>query len=247
MAGIQGVFNSATGFIKNNAPTIITGTSIIGLVATAVLSAAATPKALDILLEHEEKIKPIDAVKLTWKCYAPAIVVGGLTIASMIWSNSISLTRTAALASVYSLSESKLKRYQKNLLDRVGPKQVRKLDDEIAAEKLHAHPVNEDEIINTGMGDTLCYDALSGRYFRSDIEVIKKALNKLSRDMLSEDFVTLNCIYDELGLRNSILGENIGWHVNDGLIEPKFSAQLTEQDKPCLVLDFYVEPRYYTS
>jgi hypothetical protein len=241
------IFKTVIGCAKNNAPSILTGGSVLGLFATTVLAVAATPKALDILLDEGENVTPMEAVKLTWHCYIPTIVIGGLTVASMIWSNRISFARTATLASVYSLSETKLKRYQKALLDRMGPKKAREVSDHIAKEKLHANPiVDETLVVSTGHGDTLCYDALSGRYFRSDIDIIKRAIGKLARDMLSDTFITLNEIYNEIGLSSTKMGEHIGWHIDDGYMDPYFSSHLNEKDQLCLVLDFEVDPRYFS-
>jgi len=239
------------GVTSKNATSILTGVSIFGLISTAVLAVQATPKALDIINAEKkalgvDEIPTMDMVKMTWQCYIPAIAVGGLTIASMIWSNSLGLNRTAALASAYSLSDSKLRKIQDKFIDRLGPKKVKEVQDEIAKEKLVANPISDDTIIEyTGKGETLCYDALSGRYFKSDIEAIRSVINKLSRDLMSEDFITLNQIYNELGLKGTKMGENIGWHVDDGLIDPYFDAALTENGLPCLVLDFDTNPRYF--
>ena len=41
------------------------------------------------------------------------------------------------------------------------------------------------------------------------------------------------------------IGEDIGWNVNnDGLISVDFTSALTEDEKPVLVLDYLVEPRF---
>lgn len=242
---MSGLVGNVVGFVKNNASSILTGGSVLGLVATSVLAVQATPKALDILAD-EGITTPVEAAKRTWKCYMPAIAIGGLTIASMVWSNHINITRTAALASVYSLSEAKLKGYQRKMLDRLGPKKARIVEDELSKEKMDANPLDKNLIESTGKGDTLCYDAMSGRYFRSDVGEIRRVAAKLSRDMLSESFVTLNELYSELGLKNTKMGEHIGWHIDDGYMEPYFSSHLNEQDIPCAVLDFEVEPRYFS-
>jgi hypothetical protein len=62
--------------------------------------------------------------------------------------------------------------------------------------------------------------------------------------MMTDQFVTLNELYDELNLKSTKMGEIIGWHIDDGLIEPEFSSHLTENGVPCLVLDYVSEPRY---
>lgn len=246
---------SAKYFLGRNSSSILTGASIAGLVATTVMAVKATPKAMQIL--EDDKIVDekqglcrhyehnlLEKAKLTWKCYIPTAIVGGLTISSMVWSNSINLKRAAALASAYSLSESRFRSYREKIIDRIGESKIKEIDSAVAKEKLDKDPLGSKEVILTGKGETLCYDAFSGRYFKSSVEEIKRILNRLSREMLSEDFVVLNDIYFELGLSRTKLGDNLGWHVSDGLVEPSFSAQLLEDGSPCIVLDFYTEPKY---
>ena len=94
-------------------------------------------------------------------------------------------------------------------------------------------------------GNTLCYDAVSGRYFKSDIETIRKAVNELNRRMLRENYVCLNEFYGEIGLPYTNLGDDIGWSIDrDGLIELDLSSQLAEDGTPCLVISYRVTPRF---
>jgi hypothetical protein len=248
------------GALSKNSPTILTGLGIVGLVSTVSMAIRATPKALGIIdreyngrvadaYKNKENIDVAniskqDIVKLTWKCYIPAAVTGLLTIGCIISANRVNLRRNAALLSLYGLSEAALKEYQKKVIETIGDKKERVVREEIRQDRLVKNPVSDKEVVVTGVGESLCYDALSGRYFKSDIEKIKQVLNKLSRNLMSEHFITLNEVYDALNLKSTKMGENIGWHIDDGLIEPDFSSHLTENGVPCLVLDYATEPRY---
>ena len=86
------------------------------------------------------------------------------------------------------------------------------------------------------------YDDLSGRYFNSDIEFIRKIVNKLNKRMLDEMFISLNEFYTEIGLENIRLGEQIGWKIDKGLIDIDFSAILNEDEKPCIALNYIILP-----
>ncbi|MFR8351429.1 MAG: DUF6353 family protein [Blautia obeum] len=44
------------------------------------------------------------------------------------------------------------------------------MKDAVAKDKVEKNPVVTREVIITEKGNTLCYDAISGRYFKSDIE-----------------------------------------------------------------------------
>ena len=194
--------------------------------------------------ERMKTLPRLDLVRLTWRCYAPSILMGGLTIGCIIGANSINLRRNAALASVYSLSEAALKEYQAKVIETFGEAKERKVRDEIAKDQIANKPVGRSEIILTGKGDTLCYDAHSDRYFKSDIEKIRRTLNELNRDLLSENFLSLNDVYFALGLGPIKFGEEMGWDVNNGLIDFSFSSALTEDGTPCLVINYYLEPKY---
>ena len=66
--------------------------------------------------------------------------------------------------------------------------------------------------------------------------------------MLCENYVSLNDLYDELGMEPTKIGEDLGWNIfTDRLIDISFSSQLADDGTPCLVMDYGVAPRndYY--
>ena len=239
---MKGLIKTALNFTSKNSTQLLTATSLIGLTATVVLAVKATPKAIRVIEETQPET-PVDVVKATWKYYIPTVVVGGLTAASIVWSQSISLKRTAALATAYNLSETKFKDYKKKLTQKIGKSKSQEIKDEIAQDKVK-ESTDTKAIIETGKGNTLCYDPYSDRYFYSNVETIKRVLNGLGKDMITDSFVCINEVYDALGLDNIKLGNDIGWHIDDGFIDPSFSAVLTPDNTPCIVLDFYLEPKY---
>lgn len=271
---IQKVTKNVGIILAKNSPTILTGLGVAGLITTTVMAVKATPKALSIIddevykrykketdgnksfgewlgtengydISARLKVIPVrDIIKHTWKCYIPAAIMGGLTVGCIISANSVNLRRNAALASAYSLSEVALKEYKAKVAETIGKTKEQKIKDDIAKDKIDKNPVNNKEVIITGKGETLCYDLLSGRYFKSDIETIRKALNRVSRTMLSEMFVSLNDVYYELGLPHAKMGDLLGWHIDDGIIEADFSSHLATDGTPCLAISFSVEPRY---
>lgn len=256
MQSLQKVSKDVGNVLSKNSPTILTGLGVAGLITTTFMAVRATPKAMQILENDMQwrkanpgmpellQISKFDIIKLTYKCYIPTVIMGTATIACIIGANSINLRRNAALASVFSITETALKEYQSKVIETFGEKKAQGIKDEIAKDKIKNNPPKVSEIIITGKGETLCYEALSGRYFKSDIEKIKRTLNELSRTMLSDMTMPLNEVYYALGLSSTKLGDLIGWHIDDGLIEPEFTSQLTEDGIPCLVLGFSSDPRY---
>ena len=77
-----------------------------------------------------------------------------------------------------------------------------------------------------------------------DVDTIKKAINTINRRLTYENYVSLNELYSEIGLDSVKNGDLIGWNLDQGLIEPTFDTCLAENDEPCVVIDYYVAPRY---
>ena len=118
----------------------------------------------------------------------------------------------------------------------------------MAEERIKKNPVTKSDVIVTGNGTTLCFDAVSGRYFQSSMQKIESAKNKINERMLCENYVSLNDLYDELGMEPTKIGEDLGWNIfTDRLIDISFSSQLADDGTPCLVMDYSVAPRndYY--
>lgn len=235
--------------IKKHSPEILTGIGIAGMITTTVMAVRATPKALILIEERKEeigaeKLEAMDMIKTAWACYIPAAITGTLSVACLIGASSVNARRNAALATAYTLSESALKDYQGKVIEMFGDKKNEAVKDAVAKDKVEKNPVITREVIITEKGNTLCYDAISGRYFKSDIEKIKKAECELNRQILDDMYVSLNDFYYEIGLDNVKLGDELGWNVDSGYIDLSFSSQLASDGTPCLVIDYSVAPRY---
>lgn len=246
---LSNLAKDACTMMKKHSPEILTGIGIAGMIATTVMAVQATPKALMLIeneLEERQEIElsPVDTVKVAWKCYIPAAVTGITSIACLVGASSVNARRNAALATAYTLSETALREYKDKVIETIGEKKEQVVRDAIAKDKVERNPVSKNEVIVTEKGDTLCFDAISGRYFKSDIDKLKKAENELNRQLLNDGFVSLNDFYYEIGLSNIKIGDDLGWDTRDSLINMDFSSQLAEDGTPCLVLNFSVSPKY---
>lgn len=232
---------------KKHSAQILTGIGIAGMLTTTVLAIRATPKAL-ILIEkctqERESVTPLEKVRAVWKCYIPTVITGGMSILCLVGASSVNTRRNTALATAYTLSESALKEYQEKVIETIGERKEGAVRDAIAKDKIDRDPVGKHEVIITSKGNTLCYDAVSGRYFRSDIDRLKKAENELNRQMRDEMYISLNEYYCEIGLSPVSIGSELGWNIERGYIDLHFSSQLAEDGTPCLVVEYHVAPQY---
>lgn len=246
---VKDLARSAIGIVQKNSPYILTGLGVAGVVSTAVMTGHATIKAVRVVDEANSIRSEMDQASLkekfllTWKLYLPPVIMGATSIACIIGAQSVSTKRNAALAGLYSLTETTLKEYQDKVVEQIGANKEQKIREEVAQEKLDKNPVTKSEVIITGKGDQLCYDVLSGRYFKSDIETLRRIQNDFNHELIGSMWVPLNDLYYVMGLPQIKIGDDIGWTV-DQLIEFKFESKLADDGTPCLVLDYNAEPRY---
>ncbi len=236
--------------LRRNSPTILTGLAVGGLITTVFMAVRATPKAMELIEDLKEKTieelhsspTKLEYLQVLWKPYLPAALMGVSTIVCMVGSNHINLRRNAALVGLYSLAESTLREYQSKVVETIGKNKEEILRGEIAQDTLNRTPISERTVILTGKGDYLFYDVLSGRYFRSDIEKLRKIQNDLNHKLLSDMYISLNEMYYEMGLEEVELGGQQGWEINH-LLEFKFSSKISTDGEPCVVIGYAELPK----
>nr|DAW59431.1 MAG TPA: hypothetical protein [Caudoviricetes sp.] len=246
--GISNFIKTVGNKLSEHSPEILTGIGITGLLSTTVLAVKATPKALRLIDEKKEEnntdeLTNMEVIKTCWKCYIPAAVTASISVACIIGANTVNNKRNAVLATAYKLSESAFSEYKEKVIETIGEKQEKEVRDKIAKDRIERNPVNNNEVIITGKGDVLCYDVVSGRYFKSDVDRIRKAENTLNKKLMNDMYCSLNEFYDLIGLPFTQMGFDLGWNVNDSLVEIEFSTQLSEDDTPCVVIQYSVLPK----
>lgn len=241
---------------SKHSPEILVGLGIAGMITTTVLAVRATPKALELIEEKREelypnsteKLTPVEVVKTTWKCYAPAAVTGVVATGCLIGVTSGIHGRHAALTTAYNLTANTLSDYQAKVVETFGEKKERIVREAVAEERLKREPLNKSTVIVTGNGSTRFYDDISKQRFTSDIEKIRRIVNDLNGDMLDGgDYVSLNTFYCELGLEPIAFGDELGWNITrngfrNGKIEVDFHAKLDDDGQPSIVLEYTIAP-----
>lgn len=253
----EAIVNTVIG-IKNavakHSPEILTGIGIAGMVSTVVLAVRATPKAEKLILDREIELSneakqdielnKKDRFKIAWKCYIPTAITGAASIACIVSASSVNFKRNTALAAAYNISATALAEYKDKVVETIGEKKEHLIKDKIAEDRIEKNPVSKNEVIITGRGTTICYDSISGRYFKSDMDRLKKAENELNRQMLSDMYISLNEFYDEIGLDHISIGDDLGWNIERGMIDLSFSSLVADDGTPCLVVDYQVSPKF---
>lgn len=250
---IKTSFNKTKRVASKHSPEILLGLAIASGITSAIMIFKAAPKAKEVLdarLEELPKDAPMHKIifeggKAVIPVIWPSLLVGGMSIGLAVASCRISLKRTAAITTAYSISEAKLAEYQKKVIEKLGENKEKKIRDEIAKDRVENNPPPElnNEIV-LPENKFLCYDSMSGRYFKSSRDELEKAQNELNRRLINENYISLNELYEEIGLTPIELGEDVGFNVGNDLIDMEFSSILTDNGTPCLVLDYRVCPRW---
>lgn len=249
-------------FIIDNSPTILAGIAVTGAVGTAYLTGKATFKASDIIRAEEERRRtqahlqelPVERkddalpmttkekMKLVWKEYLPAGTVLTGTIAAIVLSNTISASRLAALAAAYKVSEKHFAEYKDKVLEKFGEKKEQEVRSDINKERLIANPMRVSEVHPGSGGDVLFHDAWTSRYFRSDVQSLRAAENRINRRILLDMDASLADFYMEIGLSAPKMASEIGWTV-DTPLEIRLDAEVADGgQEACMIVDFKNDP-----
>ena len=248
--GLKRTIKSAGRVLTKYSPGILTGIGITGMIGATFMAVKATPKALYLIETKKEEaeveeLTPIETIKTCWTCYIPATLTTVLSAVCLIGASTVSAKRNAALATAYSISEAALREYQEKVVEVVGEKKEKAVRDAVAKDQIERDPVTKSEVVVIDSNsNTLCYEPLSGRYFKSTIDKIKKAEIKLDRQMIQEMYVSLNDFYWEIGLDGTDLGDQMGWNLSKGCMDLSFSSQLADDGSPCAVIVYGIPPVY---
>lgn len=240
--------------LKKHSPEILMVAGIAGTVASTVMACKATTKVSKIIEEKNTTIEQIHTclenktveyteddskkdltivyaqigLKLV-KLYAPSIILGALSIGSIVAGHTILKRRNIALAAAYAVVDKGFKNYRKNVVERFGEqldkelrynikaKEVEEIvKDENGNEKVEKTIVNEAGInpVDGYSGYARFFDAASS-FFEKDPEYnlmfLRKQQDWANEVLRSRGHLFLNEVYDMLGIQRTKAGQVVGW------------------------------------
>lgn len=268
---VKQCFKMAKKVVQKKSPEILTGLGIAGMITTVILAVKATPKALDLIDEEVEKqnsklsqeaydsgqstanqinkLKPVETVKVAWKPYIPAVLLGGASVGCLIGANTVSARRHAALYSAYELSKTAYNELNEKVTEVVGEKKVTEIKQKLAEDKVNkVSPEGviekKSNVVIAGDGDTWFIDAMSNQPFLSSKNKLDAAANELNRKMRSDMYVSLSQFYDEVGIEHTGTSDYIGWRIDKEYIDVVTSDAIVKDGKVYVVMDFLSRPEY---
>ncbi len=212
--------------LKRCAPTLLTIAGGIGVIATAILSAKATPKAIALqekaTTEKKEKLTLTERVKVNIPVYFPAICMGVSTIGCIFGANFLNQKQLTALTSAYALVNRGYSDYKRKVKELYGEETHQEIMNAITLEKCEDAQIWTpglycNSTLDYGEDDEIVtfYDAYSERYFESTVSRVLQAEYHLNRNFVLGDDVNLNTFYGFLGIPPIDVGDETCWDLND--------------------------------
>lgn len=259
MKSVSGTVHKVGFQLQRKSPELLVGLGIIGAITSAVLACKATTKAGKIIEEANDAISTIHqanengvtnagetyseqdckknlavayvqtGVKFA-KLYAPAVLLGTASVASILASHNIMKKRNVALAAAYAAVDKSFKDYRGRVLERFGEQVEKELRYNIKAQEI-------EETVTDGKGkektvkktadvaeagwDPSKYSPYAKIFdeshpdWRKDAEQNRyylQALQAQATDKLrSQGHLFLNEVYDMLGFKRTKAGSAVGW------------------------------------
>jgi hypothetical protein len=291
MKSVNGVTSKAVMKLKKHSPEILVVAGIAGTVVSAVLACKATTKVAEILDETKGTLDTIHdgmetgaingqeyttedgkkdtvvvyaqtGMKLA-KLYGPAIILGTLSITSILASNNILRKRNVALGAAYAAIDKSFKEYRGRVIERFGEQVDTELKYGIKAKKFEEIEVDpetgkEKKVKKTVMvadpnlqSDYAVYFDSKSRNYETNPDynrMFLKAQQAFANDKLqTRGHLFLNEVLDDLDLPRTPAGQIVGWtkdgpdgYVNFRIVEVERKTE-DGRHEPTLLLDFNVE------
>lgn len=289
---ISGVANKTVMKLKKHSPEILVVAGVVGAVASAVIACKATTKVSRINEEakdsidtiHESAEKGVTPAGETYsvedskkdlsivyvqtgikyaKLYAPAVILGTLSITSILASNNILRKRNIALGAAYAAIDKSFKEYRGRVIERFGGQVDHELKYNLKAKKFEEIEVDpetgkEKKVKKTVtvadpnlQSDYAVYFDQKSRNYETNMDynrMFLKAQQQFANDKLqTRGHIFLNEVLDDLDLPRSPAGQIVGWtadgpdgYVNFRILEVERETE-DGRHEPALLLDFNVQ------
>jgi hypothetical protein len=270
---------------QKHSPTLLVGAGIVGVIATVVLASRATLKMEEVLREAEEKdaqikgaialetenyseedarkdkigVRVKTAGKIV-KLYAPAAIVGVLSVGALAGSHVILSRRNVALTAAYAAVDRGFKEYRQRVVEEFGELKDREFRFGMVENEL-AVDTDDGVAVKTVKGvDPKSFDERSiyaklfdeyNRYWKKEWtmnQLFIQCQQNYANDLLrANGHVFLNEVYDMLGIERTKAGAVVGWvkgHGDDkidfGIADTYDGMRFIKGQERSVVLDFNV-------
>lgn len=290
---------------KANSPEILIVAGIVGVVGSTIMACKATTKAHDILDEAKNALDAVHtvannplmcethdytpedrrkdvtvvyaqtALKLT-ACYAPAFILGGLSIASILTSHNIMRKRNAALSTAFAATSKAFNEYRGRVVEKYGADVDREMRYGIKAKKIEETIIDENgkakkvkstvEVADTDACEdwnVFIFDSTNPLWTGNmDMDILTlKCEQQYATDKLRADgHLFMNDALYRTGFHKTPIGQRAGWiwdphnddEERDGFVDfriqpsHRFNDEFPNGVEPIIILEFNCDGDIYS-
>lgn len=239
--------------LKKHSPEVLIVAGVVGVVTSAVMACKATTKLNAILDDSKKEIDQIHycsdhpeelakeytvedskkdltivytqtGIQLV-KLYAPAVVLGALSLSAIIASNNILRKRNVALTAAYATIDKSFKNYRSRVIERFGEELDKELKYNVKAKEIEETVIDKDgnektvkKTVNVAYPEHSDY----ARFFdescagwEKDAELnlmfLKRQQEYANEKLRANGYLFLNDVYEMLGFQKTKAGQIVGW------------------------------------
>lgn len=245
---------------KKHSPEILVVAGVVGAVTSGVMACRATLKVVPVLNEAKENVSTLKTVmenpemipdgctmedcqndmKIVCaqtglkvvKAYAPAVILGVLSITAILTSSNIMRKRNLALAAAYTAADKGFKEYRNRVKERFGNELEKEILFNLKEKEVEEVVTNEDGSEQTIKKTVTVSDAdptapsIYARFFDDgcpdwekdsefNLMFLKRQQDYANELLRCRGHVFLNEVYDMLGIPRTHAGQQVGW-MEDG-------------------------------
>lgn len=237
--------------LKKHSPEILVVAGVTGTIATTVIACKATTKAGEIIEKHRDEMDKIhtvselenvdyteedkkqDTVRVYaqtavgfMKLYGPSVVLGALSITSILAGTNILKKRNVALAAAYATVDKGFKEYRDRVVDRFGKEIDKELKYNIKAKEIETTVTDskgkektKKEIVEAA---TIHEESDYAKFFdescagwtkdpEQNLMFIKLQQSHANDLLQKRGYLFLNEVYKMLGIPVTRAGQCVGW------------------------------------
>lgn len=246
---VKGIVNAALAFSKQHLPEILCGVACVGTAVSTYLAFKGGMNAVQRIeskTAHGDDISKKQMARIVMREAAPAAAAVALTWASIVSSGVISYRRAKAYFDAYILTSGALSTYRAKVVERLGEGKDEEIVGAIGQDLVDDEPPGSSDrtvVINTGHGNTLFKDRITGRYFRSDLDFIRKQQVEINNWLAAgEDWVSVNEWFGLIDLEQCEDLDDLGWNVEEK-VKFDLAACLSPDNEPCILINYDISPR----
>jgi hypothetical protein len=268
------VFRSAL-ILKKHSPSIMFVGGVVGVVTSTVLACKATLKLPDALTEMQAELDEVkyhvdepDSKDIAYvyakniayiaRIYAPAVVVGVVSISSLTGSHIALNKRNAGLTAAYAALSKAYGEYRERISEEFGEQKEKDIYHAALVEKVKSEDGKEEIAVvdpNKWSPYARFFDECSPNW-QKNAELnrlfVQCQQNYANHLLHARGHVFLNEIYDMLGLERSKAGAVVGWVINNegdnyidfGMYQAS-SNRFVNGEERTVLLDFNVDGVIY--